>query len=431
MTAASAFGGGDRVEQQEIGVDRLLLGVLLNDEDQRVFSGIQVELENLTEWHYVPDITYKIEIPEDRAERKRWRIEVEPVDSISVDLDEMSVELSRWYRLPSHDVRRSRLSASTFGVSSITLRAAEPRAAEEWTQAAQGLQDLLSLAMDSSCAILRLTLIPTDELFESRSAGARAQIRAYAHHIVVGDPEASGIKGADALFTLGVDGVSFETLIPSWMSVRAKFVVTLDMILGLRYVDAGYVQTELITAVAAAEAMHDALDRDPPIPNSEFNRVRKLLLECAPDELRQWLREKLGRNSHSLKQRLIYLASIPDADVMRRLLPNPEAWAESAKAARNAVAHGGESGGGGRQQQAITEVVRAVVIMNLLHHLNIPTDRLEYALEENRTLRSAARLAREYWPPAAGDVNEKSDEVADASDDGLDNGPPNGHQFSS
>ena len=32
-------------------------------------------------------------------------------------------------------------------------------------------------------------------------------------------------------------------------------------------------------------------------------------------------------------------------------------------------------------------------MVNLLHHLNIPKHRLEYALEENRTLSSAARLA--------------------------------------
>jgi hypothetical protein len=211
---------------------------------------------------------------------------------------------------------------------------------------------------------------------------------------------------------LGVDGVEFENLIAQWFAVYAKFRVTLNMILGLRYVDAGYVQTELMTAVAAAEAMHDALDRDPPISNTEFKRVKKLLLECAPDELRQWLREKLGRNGHSLKQRLVYLAAVPDAEVMRKLLPNPEAWADAAKGARNAVAHGGESGADVRLQHAITQVVRAVVILNLLHHLNIPKDRLGYALGENQTLRSAARLAAEFWPP------EADGEYAEAADAG-------------
>jgi hypothetical protein len=95
---------------------------------------------------------------------------------------------------------------------------------------------------------------------------------------------------------------------------------------------------------------------------------------------------------------------------MRRLIPNPEAWAEAAKKARNAVAHGGESGADVQLQHAITQVVRAVVITNLLHNLEIPKARLGYALEENRTLRSAARLASEFWPVGADGTNEDNDE---------------------
>lgn len=410
MTVASMLGDATEVEQQEIRAELLLLGVLLENPEQEVFSGVQIELENLTEWHYAPDIQYAIEVPENATQRRKWRLEVEPVDSVSVEIDDVSVQLGRTYRLPTHDLRRGRLSASTFGVSHLTLRSEKPRTAEQWSEAAQGLQDLLSLAMDSSCAVLRMTLLPTGELFENRKAGARGEIRVIERHIVVGDPDAPGVRGGDALFTLGVDGVVFENLIPKWLAAYKKFRVTVNMILGLRYVDAGYVQTELMTAVAAAEAMHDALDREPPISNSEFKRVKKLLLECVPEHLRQWLREKLGRNSHSLKQRLVYLATVPDADVMRRLLPNPEAWADAAKTARNAVAHGGESGADIRLQHAITQVVRAVVIMNLLHHLNIPTNRLSYALEENRTLRSAARLAAEFWPQVVVGDDQDDDE---------------------
>ncbi len=413
MTVAAVSGDAIEAEQQLIRVELMLLGALLDDKEQTVFSGVDIEIENLTAWHAAPDVRYSIDNPENPAQRRKWRIEVEPVDSVSVDVDQMSVKLSRSYRLPSHDLRRGRLSSSTFGVSHLELRSEQPRTAEEWSDAAQGFQDLLSLAMDSPCAILRMTLIPTPELFESRNAEARAQIRIVSRHIVVGDPDASGVAGEDALFTMGVEGVEFESFIPLWLTVYTRFRVTLNMILGLRYVDAGYVQTELMTAVAAAEAMHDALDREPPISNSEFKGVKKLLLECVPEERRQWLREKLGRNTHSLKQRLVYLTTVPDADVMRALLPNPEAWAEEAKKARNAVAHGGESGEDIRLQHAITQVVRAVVIMNLLHDLNIPTSRLNSALTENQTLRSARRLAAEFWPLAANGTDEHNGDVVD------------------
>ena len=86
---------------------------------------------------------------------------------------------------------------------------------------------------------------------------------------------------------------------------------------------------------------------------------------------------------------------------MSHLLPNPEAWAEATKKARNLVAHGGESDADVLLQYAITQVTRAVVIVNLLHHLDIPADRLEYALMENQTLSEAVDLAHKNWPADA------------------------------
>jgi hypothetical protein len=47
---------------------------------------------------------------------------------------------------------------------------------------------------------------------------------------------------------------------------------------------------------------------------------------------------------------------------------------------------------------AITEVTVAVVIVNLLHRLGIPTDRVIYAMTTSGRLRQAARLAREHRP---------------------------------
>ena len=378
-SSANLFGG--TVSQQEIRAERLLVGALIDDAHRCVFSGLKIELENLTEWHYTPDVVNEIERREDLTRGIRWRIAVEPVDSITVDVGDMTVELGRWYRLPSHDLRRGRLASSTFAASELILKSVRPRSAGEWMEAARAFQDLLSLAMDAPCAILRETLIPSDALLSDEQAGSRRELPLYARHIVVGDPDASGVRGGDALFTLGVDGVSFDTVVPLWLATRDKFRITLDMILGLTYVEAGYIQTQLITAVAAAEAMHEALDRDLPVPNTEFRKLKHDLLQHVPEERRQWLREKLGRNSHTLLQRLIDLASIPDTDVMRQL-PNPTAWAQATKQVRNLVAHGGDSRADVLLQYAITQVTRAVVIINLLHQLRIPAERLEYLITE-------------------------------------------------
>jgi hypothetical protein len=192
--------------------------------------------------------------------------------------------------------------------------------------------------------------------------------------------------------------VDFATVVPRWFEVYEQFRVACDMILSLIYVPGGYIQTQLITAVAAAEAMYDALKLDPPIPDDEFKSLKKALLKCVPDNRRQWLREKLGRNTHTLRQRLMYLATLPDEQVMKQLLPNPEGWADAAKKSRNLVAHGGESTTDFRLMYAITEVTIGVVIVNLLHQLGIPTARMMYTLTTSGRLTQAARLSSEHWP---------------------------------
>jgi hypothetical protein len=56
--------------------------------------------------------------------------------------------------------------------------------------------------------------------------------------------------------------------------VNSRFRAAFDVILGLRYVERGYLQTQLITAVAAVESVHAASVFEPPMPNSEFKALK-------------------------------------------------------------------------------------------------------------------------------------------------------------
>jgi hypothetical protein len=72
------------------------------------------------------------------------------------------------------------------------------------------------------------------------------------------------------------------------------------MMLSLIYGSDGYIQPQLITAVAAAEAFHQALKLEPPISDEEFKALKNALKSVTPDDRKQWLNEKLGRNGHTL-----------------------------------------------------------------------------------------------------------------------------------
>lgn len=387
-----------QVEEQELRASRALLGIHLTGADNPCFSATSVQIENLTEWDHRADIAFEIAYPESSPRNSRWDIKVDPVEHRSVRVGDIEIELHRNYRLPSHDIRRSRLEASTYAVSAFTLRSAQPRSLATWAETVQILQDLITLAMDTPCAILTETVLPSDEVKADAKSAARDRVDIYAQHTVTGNPDTAGVEGADALFTLGVEGVSYETLIPEWFAVQKRFEVACDMILSLIYQSDGYIQPQLITAVAAAEAFHQALELPPPIEDSEFKTLKKLLKAAIPADRHRWLSEKLGRNSHTLRQRLIDLASRPDEDVMTALLPNIEEWADAAKNARNLVAHGGPTGSDVVLMYTITEVTIAVVIVNLMHELGIPAKRLTEMIMTSGRLERAGRLARDRWP---------------------------------
>lgn len=147
--------------------------------------------------------------------------------------------------------------------------------------------------------------------------------------------------------------------------------------------------------MGAAEVFHRQLGRKPSIPDEEFAEMRKTLLASVPSSRRNWLASKLW-NEPSLKERLIDLATTPDPDIMNRLVPNPKAWAKATADARNGIAHRGQADVD--QMYATVTITTAVVMMNLLHQLEIPKDRLVSALTGNATLRNAARLSAKYWP---------------------------------
>ncbi|WNG81723.1 hypothetical protein C6A86_026795 [Mycobacterium sp. ITM-2016-00316] len=389
----------ESIRNQDISAALVLIGVLLNRADDPEFCGLSIELENLTEWDRHDEMTIFVDPSEDSPRRENWRVHVNPMQPLSASVGDLTIKLVRQYRQPRFDVRRDRLETTATAFTYLKISASRPKSMDEWFEVAKAFQDLVTLAMDAPCALLSESLIPSKALLDRESARAREAIDVFGEHILQGERDLDGVANRDALFTLGSEGVDFAGIVSEWLRIHADFRTTCDMIFGMKYVRGGYLQTELITAVAAAESLHSALKLPPPVPDKEFDERRKRLMECIPKDQREWLHRKLGANEHTLRQRLIDLAKIPYPDIIAEILPNPEAWAKAAKDERNAVAHGGQ-----RMTRdvpllnAIVTTTTAVVFLNLLQQLQIPAKRVKIALEQNRTLKSAKYLAREHWP---------------------------------
>jgi hypothetical protein len=391
----------DNIRNQDISALRVLTGVILSEADAAVFSGLAIELENLTEWDRHDEMTIFVDPSEESPRRENWRVHVKPMPPLSATVGDLTIELVRKYRQPSFDVRRDRLDTTTTTFSYLDITAGTPKSMDEWFEITKAFQDLITLAMDAPCALLSESLTPSAALLNDESAHAREVIDIFGEHILKGERGTEGVANRDALFTLGSEGIDFAGIVAEWLRIHADFRTTCDMIFGMKYVKGGYLQTQLITAVAAAESLHAALKLGPPIPDEEFAERRRRLMECSPKDQREWLSQKLGGNEHTLRQRLLDLASISYPELIAELLPNPEAWAKAAKDERNAVAHGGKDMTRDVSLlNAIVTTTTAVVLLNLLHQLRIPAERVRVALNQNRTMKSAKYLAGKHWPRA-------------------------------
>jgi hypothetical protein len=110
---------------------------------------------------------------------------------------------------------------------------------------------------------------------------------------------------------------------------------------------------------------------------------------------KQWLNDRLQFNEPTLKQRLFELVERP-GPFMSELVPDPATWARAAVLARNDLAHRGKTEPEYEKLHAVVQVTAAVVIMNLLKEIGVPSDRLAAALQEHPDLRWARDLAREH-----------------------------------
>lgn len=178
----------------------------LGHRDAAAFSGLAVELENLTEWDRHDEMTIFIDHSEESPHRENWRVHVEPMPPLTATVGDLTIEIVRQYRQPRFDVSRDRLdtTATTFSYLRLTSLSAKPM--DEWFEIEKAFQDLITLAMDAPCALLSEPLIPSTALLEDETAQARDVIDILGEHILRGERGTEGMKNHDALFTLGSEG---------------------------------------------------------------------------------------------------------------------------------------------------------------------------------------------------------------------------------
>lgn len=396
-TSSKSYGMGmGPPAKQSIRAQTALVGVHLASEGEEVFTGCRVSLEGLTAWSADSVFCMKMGLKDDDKLDGRGTIEAAPVDGHSARYGTTTLRVEHHHTLPYFEHRRGNTLGRMTDSAVLYVEPDEPTSLDHLRKTAHALQDLISLATHRAAAVLWLTLrMPPEE--RERPEGYPVlprEVNVYAQQRVLGDPLA---KAPDRGVLFTASDLPFESVVPRWLEIRDRFAATVNLLLGLRYVPGGYLETQLSQSVTAAEAMHRALQPDPPIPPEEFKTLKKSVLDAVPKERREWAGGLLARNEPSLKKRLLDLASRPDDEAMRTLLPDPDSWARMTTRARNELFHTGQSGKHDLDDlHAVARVTTAVVLLNLLQEVGLSGDQQRTILQDNNDLRLACRLAREH-----------------------------------
>ncbi|NUT73343.1 HEPN domain-containing protein [Pseudarthrobacter sp. C4D7] len=396
-------------EEQTIHVLTALSGVHLNAADQAVFTECQVAVEDLTMWSNSWVLSQSFGMEEGRPNGKGC-ISAEPAKDRSVTVNGVVTSLVHEHTLPYFEYTRGGTLGRMTETRFFRFQAPEPWSLATAQEHAKVAQDLLSLALNRPRGLLwmQLKMPPEDRVYPEGYPVQDRKVDLYAEHITPAEPSAKALQDHQALFTC--KHLPFEEIWPRWWEVRERYLRASNMILSLGYAPARFIEGRLLTATGAAEVLHRALGRrPPPIPKDEFAALRKVLLANTPNQHQKWVREKL-RNEVTLKERLLELAALPDPEAMQRLVPNVEHWVTVTTQARNDLTHEGHA-----RRQSIDEVIAAVkvtsavVVMNLLQALGVPSTRQREIITENPELRQTARQASEDLSPRP--IGEESTEM--------------------
>lgn len=394
ITTVAGFSG--RPDTQTVRANSALIGCHVETVEDAVFVTGIVTVENLTAWSQRSGIELRWPLDADGSRLiAGGDVHLDRIDPLVADLGSLVAKLHTVSTLPySEESRAGRVGRITERAS-VEFTSHEPRSMRDMLDALSGVSDLVSLSTLSACADITVTVFLPPEGEAAAKGRLGREVAVYENRIVTPKPDAKAADYRDFIMTL--DDIEFSELMPRWHDVRERFSAARAMILGLSYVTGGYLETRVVTAVAAAEAMHRALGPAAPLPQSDFRSVRRSMLDAVPVELREWVGERLPRNEQTLRERLLDLAARPGT-FMEELVASAESWARAAKNARNNLAHLGTSDKHSTDElEAVVEVTAAVVALNLLAELGVPEERMRRAIRVHPRLSWAAKLARNHF----------------------------------
>jgi hypothetical protein len=210
-------------------------------------------------------------------------------------------------------------------------------------------------------------------LEERREEGRpRFGIEAFAQQVFPADSKPFQDLTGRGYFT--VADVPFNELIPQWFDLYERVERAIQMLSGLHYLDAGYINTRVMIACVSLESLHSHLDRRKLMPKKDFRKFERQARSGVED---RFLPHLHLHNSLTFDMRISELSRRPDQEAVSQLLGDVAKWRWLAKTVRNGFAHGSRTSDRIPMdlQYRLMVVTRALCDLVLGQELRVPAER--------------------------------------------------------
>lgn len=381
---------------QTISATIVIVGAHVSGEEDAAFAAAEVSVEDLALWAASSVFSGSFGSRDGKLDGT-GTVSVKPVNAETVTVDGTEYSLVHTHTLPFFDRRKGRTVGRMRDTASIRIRRAEPFTLRAGLDAASLIQDLIALATHRAAGViwLQLEVAGTETVLPNGLSSPRRRANVLYSPVAPGKHDEKGVDPDRVFFTCRE--LPFEEVMQRWCEAHGRLQAATNMILGLRYAPARFIENNLLTAVGAAEALHRGLDIDEkPIPEAEFKAIRNAMLDQVPEEHRGRFKAAI-RNAPTLRDRLLALAARPDQGAIKQLVPDVDHWAKQTARARNDLAHEGRTPDHSIDElDAIVGATTAVVILNILHELGLSAERQRQIVREHPQLLVASRKAGEW-----------------------------------
>lgn len=383
-------------DTQTVSATIAIIGAHLGGEEDAAFAAAEVSVEDLG--LLAASSVFGSSLgTHDGTLNGTGNISVKPVAAQTVTVEGTEYSLVHTHTLPFFDRRKGRTVGRMQDTASICVCQADPFTLRAALDAASLIQDLIALATHRAAGViwLQLEVAGTETVLPNGQPLPRRRANVLYSPVASGKHDETGVDPDRVFFTR--EELPFEEVVPRWCKAHRRLRAATNMILGLRYAPARFIENNLLTAVGAAEVLHRGLDIDEkPIPEAEFKAIRNAMLDQVPEEHRGRFKAAI-RNTLTLRDRLLALAARPNQDAIMQLVPDVDHWAKRTARARNDLAHEGRTPDHSIEElDAIVGATTAVVILNILHELGLPAERQRQIVREHPQLRTVSRKASEW-----------------------------------